>query len=788
MPDSRRPASTYRRPASTYRLQLTSDFGFAAAAERADYLASLGVTHVYLSPILQAVPGSRHGYDVIDHSRVSADLGGEDGFRAMVRRFRGLELGVVVDVVPNHMAIPVPESENRQLWSVLREGPESTFAHWFDIDWTSPGGTRFLLPILSRPVQDCLNDLTPDGKILRYHDHVLPLREGTENLPVRDLLAAQHYELAYWRDASTRLNWRRFFDVTTLIGIRQEDPGVFAATHQVLLRLFADGLIDGFRVDHPDGLANPASYFERLAEATDDAWVVAEKILERDEQLPGDWRCAGTTGYDALALVDGLFVDPAGAQPALRNYRAFTGSEPTTFGQVAHRAKREVAERTFSAEIARLTRLLPGATATATATATADIHQVLVELLAAFEVYRAYVHPGEPPPDQARQAVEAATEGARRQLPDRLHATLDAVSAAVLVAGSGSSPELVVRFQQTTGPVLAKGVEDTACYRWSRLVSLNEVGGDPDRFGVPPETFHAAASQRATRWPHTMTTLSTHDTKRQEDVRARLATLAERPDEWASEVADWHRLAGGGGRGVDVVDAETEYLIWQTLVGAWPISHDRLDGYLTKAVREAKTHTSWADPDHEYEAGVLDFARRAPLDSIAKFVERIAPDARVNTLGAKLVQLTMPGVPDVYQGCELTSYALVDPDNRREVDFGRPRTDLDTEKLQVTTSALTLRRRHQEWFTGSYTMLTAVGSAADHVIAFARAMAAITIATRLPGGLRRRGGWADTVLPLPGAAWRDVLTDTRYHGTSLKLAELTQRYPVALLVPETTAQ
>jgi len=765
-----------RAPGSTYRLQLTRDFGFEAAAGLADYLAGLGVTHVYLSPILQASPGSTHGYDVTDHSRVSADLGGENAFRAMARRFREHDLGVIVDIVPNHMAIPVPESLNRQLWGVLAEGPQSPYAHWFDIDWAALGG-KILMPILGYPLQACVMDLevAADGQILRYHDHELPIRPGTESLPLPELLAAQHYELACWRDASTRLNWRRFFDITTLIAIRQEDQDVFAASHEVLFRLMREGLIDGLRVDHPDGLADPRGYFRQLDEATGGAWVVVEKILASGEVLPADWPCAGTTGYDALALVNGLFLDPAGAAP-------LSAAVPTAgsgFAEVAYVAKREVTQSAFTAELTRLSRLLP------TEVQHDDLRQVLVELLASFEVYRAYVHPGEPADQAARQAVEAAAADARHRLPQRLAGTLDALTAAVLGAGS---PELIARFQQTTGPVMAKGVEDTACYRWPRLFSLNEVGCDPDRFGVSPAEFHAEAARLAADWPATLTTLSTHDTKRQEDVRARLAVLAEHPQEWAREVAGWREAAVATG---DWIDPATEALVWQTLVGAWPVSAGRLDAYLTKAIREAKTHTSWTDPDKKYEADVLAFASRAPADRVAAFVDRLAPDARVNSLGAKLVQLTMPGAADVYQGCELTGYSLVDPDNRRPVDFahrramlaaldGAPPAGLDAEKLLVTSRALRLRRDHPDWFRGGYQPVAAQGPAAEHAVAFQRGQA-VTVVTRLPAGLRRRSGWADTTLRLGPGRWRDTLTGVSHDGPLL--SDLTRELPVALLVP-----
>jgi (1->4)-alpha-D-glucan 1-alpha-D-glucosylmutase len=811
-------------PVSTYRLQLTPDFGFAQAGEAGEYLADLGVTHVYLSPVLEAAPGSRHGYDVTDHSRIRAELGGEDEFRAMVKRFRSHGLGIVLDIVPNHMAIPVPETLNRQLWSVLRDGRDSPFATWFDIDWAAQGG-RMLLPILGGPVADCLGDLAvdrdggPDGEpVLRYFDHVLPLRPGTARMPVRELLGAQQYRLTWWRDGVTELNWRRFFDITSLIGIRVEDPAVFDATHAVITRLVAEGLVDGLRVDHPDGLADPRGYLRRLAAATGGVWVVAEKILEAGERLPDDWLCAGTTGYDALRLVDGLFVDPAGADPLSAEYhrlRRDRGADAAPrFAEVADEAKREIVTRTLPAEVARLAGVLRCVYPQA---GPADARFLLTELLTGFRVYRAYVHPGEPPPAASVSAMREALHAARRRLPGGLHELAADVAATALGTRetTGQAAELIVRFQQTTGPVQAKGIEDTAFYRWPRLISLNEVGGDPDRFGVRPGEFHDEAGRLAADWPATMTTLSTHDTKRQEDVRARLAVLAEIPGEWGQRVREWHERAVPRSPGSDApaVDPDTEYLLWQTLVGAWPISTDRLTGYMTKAIREAKRQTSWTDPDPGYEAAVLGLAARVLDDtdlaaSIGEFVASIAGDTLVNSLSAKLVQLTMPGVPDVYQGCELAGLSLVDPDNRRAVDYARRRsllgdldagrlgaegldtegldTDLDAAKLLVTARTLRLRRGHPDWFAGSYAPLTAAGPAAGHVAAFARGGGAVTVATRLPAGLRRRGGWTDTALTLPasGPSWADVLTGHRYHGGQVLLAELTQRLPVALLVPE----
>jgi malto-oligosyltrehalose synthase len=814
-------------PVSTYRLQLTPEFGFAEAAEAAEYLAELGVSHVYLSPVLEAVPGSSHGYDITDHSRIRTELGGEEGFRALAKRLRALGLGIVLDIVPNHMAVPPNLPLNEKLWSVLRDGRDSPYATWFDIDWAAQD-SRMLLPVLSGPLESCLGDLWvepdggPDGEpVLRYFDYVLPLRAGTVRLPMRGLLESQHYRLTWWRDAATELNWRRFFNISSLIAIRVEDPAVFDTTHEVIVRLVREGLVDGLRVDHPDGLTDPRGYLAALASATGGVWVVAEKILAAEETLPADWTCAGTTGYDALRIVDGLFLDPGGGAGLAAEYArllraAGDDAGAARFADVAVAAKREVAAGMLSAEVRRVAQLLVQVSPT---TSLDDAIAAATEVLAAFPVYRAYVHPGESPAPDSVAAVRAAVEAARRRLPRRLRGVADDLGTAALgtrppVSGAaGRAGELVVRFQQTTAPVVAKGVEDTASYRWSRLISLNEVGGNPDRFGTSPAQFHAAAARLAAHWPATMTTLSTHDTKRQEDVRARLAVLAEMPEQWSLRLSQWHARAVAlrfFGRTAAAVDPDTECLLWQTLVGAWPIGGTRLAAYLTKAIREARRRTSWANPDQEYEAAVLGLAARALDDpdlaaDIAAFVAEIASDGAVNSLGAKLVQLTMPGVPDIYQGCELTARSLVDPDNRREVDFARhrslladldtrhgtcPRTDLDSgldaAKLLVTSRALRLRRARPAWFAGGYTPLSADGPATGHAVAFQRAGTAITVVTRLPVGLRREGGWRDSVLPVGEGDWTDVLTGASYRGPRVPLGDLTQALPVALLVPEET--
>ncbi|MGI5165071.1 malto-oligosyltrehalose synthase [Spirillospora sp. CA-253888] len=736
-------------PTGTYRLQLRGTFeqhfGFSEAAALAPYLAALGVSHVYLSPVLQAAPGSTHGYDVADHDRLSDELGGPDAFAAMAAKFRTHGLRVVVDVVPNHMAIPDPPDRSRALASVLAEGPDSPYASWFDIDWEAGDG-RLVLPGRGTP------------------------------------------------------NYRRFFDISGLIGLRQEDPEVFERTHRLVLELIAAGRVHGLRVDHPDGLTDPRAYLERLAERSGGAWTVVEKITTGEEELPGDWRCAGTTGYDALGMVGGLFVDPQGDKPLTETYTAFTGGPPG-FAEVEHRSRRHAAEHGLRPEIDRLLGVLRRV-----AGPDEIPDEVLVELLVAMPVYRAYVVPGEEPPPQAVAVLEEAARRARPHLPAERHAALDRLVRLAL-GRDGAPAEFVVRFQQTSAPLAAKGVEDTAFYRWNRMAALNEVGGDPERFAVSPADFHAYCARIARDWPATMTTLSTHDTKRQEDVRARLAVLAELPGSWAEAVERWSRWLPGD----PPLEKDLEYLLWQTLAGVGPISEERLTGFLTKAMREAKTSTSWIEQDAAYEDAVLDFARRVLADEgltadIARFSASLDPYARAVLLGQKLVQLTMPGVPDVYQGCELTAPALVDPDNRRPVDYGRRRArltrldsrhgaprDVDDEKLLVTSRALRLRRDRPEWFlpfggSADYAPVAAEGPAAEHAVAFRRGEA-VTVATRLPVALERRGGWGDTRLRLPErAAWRNVLTGETHGAGDLALAAVLAGLPVALLIPEQEAR
>lgn len=821
-----RPAPGRPVPVSTYRFQVQPEFGYDAAAGLVDYLQRLGVSHAYLSPVLQAAPGSLHGYDVVDHSSLSREAGGRAAFDRLVLSLHDAGLGAVADVVPNHMAVPSPASENAALWSVLRDGPASPFARWFDVDWDTEDHA-LLMPVLGARIGQVLAagelslDTSGEEPLLRYYDHVFPVRPGTESLPLAELVDRQWYRLAHWRVADEELNYRRFFDVDTLAAIRVEDEEVFDATHALLLELVSDGSLDGLRIDHPDGLADPRQYLRRLAQRTDGAWVVVEKILEGSEQLPDDWPCAGTTGYDALLRVGGLFVDPAGEAPMTALFTVATG-DPADFHLVVEGAKREVVAGSLYAEANRLSELLAHichADIRLRDHTQRGLREVVTELLVAFDRYRAYVVPGEPAPRESVEVLDAAVERAREHLVPERYETLDVVRDLLLGAEAGSAgrtttaqrAELIVRFQQTCGPVMAKGVEDTAFYRWFRLSSLNEVGGAPERFGVSPEEFHAYCTRLVERWPTTMTTLSTHDTKRAEDARAQLSSVAQVPGPWAAAVARWRHAAER--HRSPLLDRPTEYLVWQTLVATWtpaghdrpggPIEVERLQAYLEKAIKEAKRHTTWTTPDTEYEAAVQDFAAgvlqdEALLTDVGAFVDQLAPATRTAVLGQKLVQLTMPGVPDVYQGTEVCERSLVDPDNRRPVDYAvrsdllerldagaRPR-DLDEEKLLVTSRALHVRRDAPEAFIGEGTGYAPLPTSSGFAVAFARTAGgdprAITVATRLPVALERFGGWGEHSLTLPEGRWRDVLTGGEHDGGTARLADLLTDLPVALLV------
>ncbi|MGY1642579.1 malto-oligosyltrehalose synthase [Geodermatophilus sp. SYSU D00703] len=770
------PLSEERRrdvPTATYRLQVTAHFPLDDAAAVAGYLADLGVSHAYSSPLLRSASGSTHGYDTVDHAHVDESRGGREGFDRLVEALHGRGLGLVLDLVPNHMGVADP-AEAPWWWDVLQHGRDSAHAAAFDIDWDFGGG-KLRVPVLGS-ADDVEKLEVVDGE-LRYYDNRFPIAPGTDGGTPQEVHARQHYELVDWRRADTDLNYRRFFAINTLAGLRAEDPAVFDATHRLVLEMVAAGAVDGLRIDHPDGLARPREYLERLARLSGNRWTVVEKILEPGEDLPESWATAGTTGYDALTEVDDVLVDPAG-EPALTALDTELSGRAVEYAALVHACKREVTDGMLGSEVARLVRVigeLPGISRE-------QQTEALAELLAAFPVYRTYLPDG-------REHLDATVAAVRSRRPDLADA-LDALHPVLSQAGT----EAATRFEQTSGPVMAKGVEDTAYYRWARFVALNEVGGDPARFGSTVAEFHEAQGRRLARKPQSMTTLSTHDTKRSEDVRARLAVLAELPTEWAGLVRGWlarHRLA----------DRPLAHLVWQNLVGAWPLSRERAHAYAEKAAREAGTSTTWTDPDEEFEArlhALVDAAYddRTTSAEFEGFVARITPPGRSNSLSQKLLQLTMPGVPDVYQGTELWDLSLVDPDNRRPVDYGLrrrllarldegwvpPVDDEGAAKLLVVSRTLRARREHPGWF-GGYQPVEATGAAAGHVVAFDRG-GVVTVATRLPVGLAASGGWGDTALQLPNGSWRDLLTGDRFvsDAAGLPVGAALERLPVALLV------
>ncbi|MFI7499689.1 malto-oligosyltrehalose synthase [Streptomyces sp. NPDC049687] len=766
-------------PTATYRLQLQPAFPFAAAAAAVPYLASLGVSHLHLSPVLEAVPGSLHGYDVVDHARVREELGGEEGLRALARTAREHGLGLVVDLVPNHMAM-VPR-HNRALWEVLREGPKSPYARWFDIDWEAQGG-QVLVPVLGGPVGRELEHLRVDGDVLRYHDHVLPLREGTGELPLPQLLDAQWYRPVWWRLARTELNYRRFFSISELIGVRVEDPEVFEATHGKILQLLHEGVVDGLRIDHPDGLADPDDYLERLHEATGGRWTVVEKILADDERLPDSWPVAGTTGYDALRHVDGLFTDPAGARELLDLYRRFAAPQTDRGGDWAATARRAaygVLSHELAAELDRLTRLASRVCACAPDPALRDrapwaLRTALEELLVRLGVYRPYAS-GDP----AAVVTEEAAEEARQAfvVPEEAGA-VDAVRALVLGGEGPLRAEFRARFAQTASALRAKSMEDTAFYRYVPLLAANEVGGEPGRPGVSPAGFHAYCARLQRDWPATGTVVSTHDTKRSADVRAALAVLTECPGRWAEVLEQVTRTEE------EVVDGQLAWAAWQTVFGLGPAAAERVQGALLKHAREAGLYTSWTEQEPPYEEAVAAFVTTGPCGApggrVAELRNALEPHIRANELGVALAQLTMPGVPDVYQGTENVYRALVDPDNRRPVRF--PPEDSDP-KSGVTAAALRLRRRRPDVFgtAATYEPLSAEGPAAEHCLAFARSGEVVTAVTRLSLRLTEAGGWRDTRLPLPPGRWADVLAPERTFEGHARVGELFAPLPVALL-------
>jgi malto-oligosyltrehalose synthase len=881
------------------RLQLHRDFTFAEAARLVPYLVALGISHLYTSPILTARAGSTHGYDVTDPTRVNPELGGEAGLRRLVAALRGAGAGLIVDIVPNHMA--AGGLENPWWGDVLRYGRASRYAKFFDIDWDSPDPAlraKVLAPFLGEPYGNALRD----GKIILDYDRDSPrFRYYATHFPIRPedhaeiaaappsafdprtesgrlrlhrLLERQHYRLAWWRSANDTINWRRFFDINGLAALRVEDEVVFDATHATLLRLYGEGLIDGFRVDHVDGLADPAAYCHRLRTRLDElavqrppdapsgpAWLVVEKILGPGERLPDDWEVHGTSGYDFMDEVSALLHDASGASTLRRLWHTVSGRS-ADFAAEDICARREVLERSFTAQldatVSSLHRIAQMRLDTRDTTK-AVIRRALLALLGRFPVYRSYGI-GRP-----STVLAAAVADAMADVPALYRATLALLERWL---GEEATPEAAIRFQQLSAPLAAKAVEDTAYYRYGVLLSRNEVGANPRCFSATPAEFHAACLARHERFPDGMLATATHDHKRGEDLRARLMVLSERAQEWECIVRHWlemnarHRRQGAH----PTPFPGDEAMLYQIIVAAWPAElelgdapgvrtfTDRLADYELKALREAKLATDWTAPDLQYEDAVKSFlyAIMTPADRFAvearHVARRIGPAGAVNGLSQTLLKLTTPGVPDLYQGAELWDQSLVDPDNRRAVDFNR-RIDAmandqsplalaahwqdGTVKQAVIRCALALRREVPELFArGTYQPLVAAGPQAHHVVAFARSLGGthcLVVVPRLvsklleppsallpttepdaagegarAGSMPSEFAQARTVLPItiPADRWqsttlhapdaligqnlRDCLSGTRLGplGHEIPMAMITTRFPVALLVSE----
>lgn len=850
-------------PRATYRLQLTEEFGFAAAGEIVDYLATLGVSHLYLSPVLTASAGSTHGYDVADPGRVSDVLGGEEGLRRLADRAHERGVGLVVDIVPNHVGI----GADNPLWDALLAG-EAGADRVFDVDWAPPlPGARgkVVLPVLGDQYGRVLHagELTVeqrDGRWrLRYYDHDFPLATASrEVLPqsgddaplsgvpgepdtwtrLHALLEAQRYRLVHWRAGDRLINYRRFFAIDELAAVRVEEPDVFEVIHAKVLELVEAGVIDGLRVDHPDGLRDPGRYLRRLAERTGGRWIVVEKIRERHEALP-PWPVAGTTGYEFTNDVLALFVDPE-TRPVLDALDAAMDAAASSYRSQVAAAKHEKLAADLAADLRRLGRALWQVSQAHLEVRDVDdlqCRQALADVLTAMDVYRTYVDPetGQAEAEDVER-IHAAVERARTDgsAPGFLYDLL----AEVLTGRAGTDPdhrEVLARFQQLSAAVMAKGVEDTVFYRYRRLLAVNEVGGDPSELGLTPARFHELNSGRGQHHPAGLLSTATHDTKRGEDVRLRMAALSEMAERWSEAVVAWRELNRAlrtvTHRGA-VPDAQTEYLLYQTLVGVWPLDRREVPGadlvgrvqhYLRKALREAGQRTTWTDPDEEFEAGVGEFvadlldAERSPafLTALDDVVRQASEIAMVAGLAQTLLRCTAPGVPDTYQGNELWDDSLVDPDNRRPVDFPLRRRLLDEldaygdaaallrerrdgrVKLWVLSRALRARRDHREAVgtDGRYVPLDVTGRWADHLVAFARVApdgdALLVVTPRLPGRVMGDAphpplgsAWADTAVALPdelARPWSSLLTGERHDASDrLPIAELLATLPVAL--------
>lgn len=905
---------------ATYRLQLGPGFGFAEAERVVPYLASLGISHLYLSPIWQAAEGSTHGYDVVDHARVSSELGGMAGFLRLVESAHSAGLGIVLDIVPNHVGI----QGGRHPWwrDVLRYGPSSPYAGHFDIDWEGQAQMRagvVLLPTLGQQFGAALEagELTlgieSHDIVVRYYDSTYPLAprtyhqvlgipsgpalegasqerlsdlaesldrlrdatpefadvlrarvvdhltsdpilkswaerrfaslNGTPGDPgsfdrLDELMREQSYRLASWRVSGEEINYRRFFDINDLAAIRVEQPHVFNETHRLLKELVEAGLVDGLRVDHVDGLYDPIRYLERLNEIGSAGpagripiWV--EKILGHGEALPS-WPVSGTTGYEFLGMVGGLQTSKQNSEAMTRAYDEFTGVV-SDYGDVSFAARRRVADRTFSGEMTVLAHQLHRLAQRERRhrdNTLRSLHDGLAAMLSCFPVYRTYFENDEARPGD-REMLLAVAQEARRREPDVTPESLAFITSTLLLESSNPgerTSEIHVRrrLQQVSGPVMAKGVEDTTFFRYHRLLAHNEVGSHPEHFGLGVEAAHRLLEERGRAWPEAMLASSTHDTKRSEDARARLLVLSEMPDAWLREARLWQRGNARwkrhvGGRAVP--GPNTEYYIYQSIVASWDgaadvVYRDRIVEHMRKAMRESKVHTEWTNVNEEYEEGVLAFVRSVLdprrssrfIERVSRFVERISGAATVNSLAAVTLKCTTPGVPDFYQGSEQPLFSLTDPDNRRPVDFNAAAGLLEAQtseppgpsdgaaKQWLTHRLLHLRREREEAFAdgANYRPLEVNGRYDEHVFAFARGRGIGSVVVVVPRlvlelvshtGSIKSGALADTTVNLPAAGrWRNVLTGESYSGRDLAVNDLLVRFPVAVLVAGESGQ
>ncbi len=912
-------------PRATVRLQFFSGFTLDDAVAIVPYLAALGISHLYASPLLKARFGSTHCYDIVSHDEINPELGGEPALRRLLAALRAHEMGLILDIVPNHMG--VGGADNRWWMDVLEWGKASRYAEFFDIEWAPPDASlqgKILLPVLGSSYGEVLAneelqlrcDPAAGALYIEYHEHHFPLSPRTaaivlfnelkeisqafstaaklagrnaayaivaeaksalaaslktqsgsaafvaihnrfcaatpeSRLRLHALLERQHYRLAWWRAAADEINWRRFFDINTLAGLRVELPRVFDATHRYILQLYAEGLIDGVRIDHIDGLADPRGYTRKLRrrlEATGTQrpagaprgapYIVVEKILAPRERLPADWSVNGTTGYDFMDQVSGVLHAPEGEAALTHIWMSQTGrsGEFVTEEQAARRQiLRDNLASELNATAAAFHRIAQRDLATRDFTLT-SIRRALTEILVHFPVYRIYAGPAGRSEVDA-QVIERALAGAHRNFRHADRPLLDVMRRWLADAAPRSSAagprraerlRAQVRFQQLSAPVAAKSVEDTAFYRYGRLLSRNEVGSNPGQFSLPPAAFHGACLERSKKLPSAMLATATHDHKRGEDSRARLAVLSEIPDEWETRLIRWTRLNAILRRDTEAGTAPSaadEIMLYETLLGAWPLGlraedapgmaafTERIAAWQVKALREAKLASEWAEPNTEYESACVEFLRgvldpaRPVLAEIIAFARRLAIPGAVNALAQTLLRLTAPGVPDLYQGTEFWDFSLVDPDNRRNVDFSARERALSrhhtpaeclahwqdgTVKQAIIASTLHLRAQHPALFvSGDYLKLEAEGAEGEKFLGFARRhqnRTLVVAVSRLSAGLVTdfplisAAAWAQTQLALPGTHWEDALNGGALATKTIPVSTLLARLPVALLI------